>query len=227
MFLAIAAYLAFATAGCSGGESPLTEEIDVADLLKRSGEATAQLDTFHFKLEHNEHGSTPFSDILDLTEAEGDIVSPDSISVSFSGTFGGAFAVNISLIGIGDATYMTNPLSGDWAEVPAEVNPVGFFDPQRGIEAMMTGLQDPTLVSGTATEYTIDGDLDTQALQPIFDATHPGTVGVQVTLDKDTLYIKKAVLEGRITTGETDGVVRTITLSRFNEAVSITPPNTG
>ena len=226
LFVSITVAL-FVLAGCSGSTEPAEEPVDVNDLLRRSGEATAQLDTFHFRLEHNEGGSTPFSDILDLTEAEGEIVSPDSMSVNFSGTFGGAFAVRLSLIAVGDATYMTNPLTSAWTEVPDEVSPVGFFDPQRGIEAMMTGVQNPALVSNTQTEYVISGDLDTQALEPIFDTTQPGTVRVEVTLHKETLFIKQAVIEGRLTAGEPEGVVRTITLSRFDEPMTISPPDTG
>ena len=133
----------------------------------------------------------------------------------------------VGSIAVGDATYMTNPLTGAWAEVPDEVSPVGFFDPQRGIEAMMTGVQNPALVSNTQTEYIINGDLDAQALEPIFDTTQPGTVRVEVTLHKETLFIKKAVIEGRLTAGEPEGVVRTITLSRFDEPITISPPDTG
>ena len=227
LFLSIAASVLFALYGCSNSAEPTEAPVDVQDLLRRSGEATAQLDTFHFRLEHNEHGSTPFSGILDLTEVEGDIVSPDSMSVEFSGTFAGSFAVNLSLIATSDTAYMTNPLTGDWTKVPDEVSPVGFFDPQRGVEAMMTSLKDPALASNTPTEFIINGDLDAQALEPLFDSTQPGTIRVEVTLDKDTLFLKRAVLDGRVTAGEPDGVVRTITLSRFNEPISISPPDTG
>ena len=47
---------------------------------------------------------------------------------------------------------------------------------------------------------------------------------VQLTIDVDTLFLKRAVIEGRATATEPDGVVRTITLSNFNESVSIQPP---
>ena len=50
---------------------------------------------------------------------------------------------------------------------------------------------------------------------------------VEVTLDKDTLYLKRAVIEGRATASEPDGVIRTITLSSYNESITITAPDTG
>ena len=207
---------------------PTPTPINVEDLLRRSGEATSRLNTFHFRLEHNDEGSTPFSDTLDIIEAEGDVVSPDSVSIDFSGRFGGRFAMRASLITIGDDSYMTNPLSGNWEEVAAEVSPLGFFDPQQGIGAMMTGLRNPILTSKDGTEFRIEGDLDVQALRPLLGSvTQDGIVRVEVTLDKDTLYLKKAVIEGRATASEPDGVVRTITLSGYDEPISIIAPDTG
>ena len=207
---------------------PTPTPINVQDLLRRSGEATSKLNTFHFRLEHNDEGSTPFSDTLDIIEAEGDVVSPDRVSLDFSGRFGGRFAMRASLITIGSDSYMTNPLTGNWEEVPAEVSPLGFFDPQQGIGAMMTGMRTPALVSKEGNEFKIEGDLDVQALRPLLGAaTQDGIVRVEVTLDKDTLYLKKAVIEGRATASEPDGVIRTITLSSYNESISITAPDTG
>ena len=244
LFLSMVVFILLVIAGCSESRSspsepaaappptstpvPTPTPINVDDLLRRSGEATSQLDTFHFRLEHNDDGSTPFSDTLDITEAEGDVISPDSVSISFSGKFSGRFAMRASLITIGDESYMTNPLSGNWEDVAAEVSPLGFFDPQRGIGAMMTDLRNPALVSKSDNEFRIVGDLDVVALRPLLgDAAQGGTVRVEVTLDKDTLYMKKAVIEGRATANEPDGVVRTITMSQFNEPISISAPDSG
>ncbi len=242
LFLSVVVSALFGIAGCSDSAPsppgptaappptatpvPTPTPINVEGILRRSGEATASLDTFHFRLEHNDDGSTPFSDTLDITEAEGDVASPDSISISFSGKFGGRFAMRASLITIGDDSYMTNPLSGNWEEVAAEVSPLGFFDPQRGIGAMMTGLRNPTLASKAGDEFRIDGNLDVEALRPLLgDAAQGGSVRVEVTLEKDTLLMKKAVIEGKATANEPDGVVRTITLSQFNEPISISTPD--
>ncbi len=204
--------------------TPAPTPIDVRDVLRLSGEATAALDTFHFTLEHNDVGGTPLTETLEVTEASGDVVSPDRISVEFAGTFG-RFAVRSSLVTLGEASYMTNPLSGAWEAVSREVSPLGFFDPQQGIGAMMAQLQSPVLASRSDGEYRIDGTLPVLALRPLLgDAAQGTTVDVELTIDTETLYLKKAVIDGRVTAIEVDGIVRTIELSDFNAPILIDAP---
>ena len=50
------------------------------------------------------------------------------------------------------------------------------------------------------------------------------TVSVRLTIDADSLFLKQAILDGRVTATEPDGVVRTITLSEFDKQVTIEPP---
>ena len=204
--------------------APTPTPIDVADLLRRSGEATGELTTFQFRLEHNRGGGTPLTASLIVTEADGTVMSPDRISTEFAGTLGN-FAVRSSLITIGESSYMTNPLTGAWEEVAREVSPLGFFDPQQGIGSMMAEVRSPVLVSHSDGQVRIDGTLDVVALQPLLGTAAEGTtVRVSLTIDDQTLFLEQAVIEGRATATEPDGVVRTITLSEFNEDVSIEPP---
>ena len=206
---------------------PTPTPINVEDILRRSGEVTSQLESFHFRLEHNDDGSTPFTDTLDIVEAEGDVVSPDSISIDFSGRFSDRFALKARLVTIGSDSYMTNPLTGNWEEVPAEVSPLGFFDPQQGIGAMMTGMRNPVLTSDDDSIFKMEGDLDVEALRPLLGSAAQGdSVRVELTLDRDTLYLKTAVIKGRATSDDPDEIVRTIFLSRYNEPITITVPDT-
>ena len=204
---------------------PTPTPIDVAALLIRSGEATGALNTFRFQLEHNREGATPLTDSLTVTEADGIVVSPDAVSVDFAGTLG-SFAVRSSLITLDDDSYMTNPLTGAWEQVAREVSPLGFFDPQRGIGSMMTDVQSPVLAEKSDSEFVIEGALPAEALEPLLGSSlmEGNTVSVRLTIDSDSLFLKHAILDGRLTASEPDGVVRTITLSEFNEQVTIEPP---
>ena len=204
---------------------PTPTPIDVAGLLARSGEATGALETFRFQLEHNDRGGTPLTESLTVTEADGTVVSPDAVSVEFAGTLG-SFAVRSSLITLGDDSYMTNPLTNAWEQVAREVSPLGFFDPQRGIGSMMTEVNSPVLAEKSDESYVIEGSLPVEALQPLLGSSlmEGNTVDVRLTIDTDNLFLQRAILDGRLTVSEPDGVVRTITLSEFNEQVTIEPP---
>ncbi|MCE2457824.1 MAG: LppX_LprAFG lipoprotein [Dehalococcoidia bacterium] len=203
---------------------PTPTPIDVAALLTRSGAATSALNTFRFQLEHNREGATPLTESLRVTEADGRVVNPDAVSVDFAGTLG-SFAVRSSLITLGDDSYMTNPLTGAWEQVAREVSPLGFFDPQRGIGSMMTEVQSPVLIEKSDSEFVIEGALPVEALEPLLGGLMEGnTVDVRLNIDSDSLYLTRAILDGRLTASEPDGVVRTITLSEFNEQVTIEPP---
>ena len=205
--------------------APTPTPIDVAALLTRSGEATGALKTFRFQLEHNRDGGTPLTETLTVTEADGIVVSPDAVSIEFAGTVGN-FAVRSSLITLGDDSYMTNPLTGVWEQVAREVSPLGFFDPQRGIGSMMTEVKSPVLVEKSDESYVIEGSLPVEALQPLLGSSlmEGNTVDVRLTIDTDNLFLQRAILDGRLTVSEPDGVVRAITLSEFNEQVTIEPP---
>ena len=224
------AMVVVAVVACSGDSTPAATATptavppDPAELLRISGSATSELDSFHFRLDHR-GGGTPIAQNLTITEADGDVVSPDKIAIDFVGTLG-AFAVRSSLVTIGDDSYMTNPLTGMWEAVPRDVSPLGFFDPQVGIGSMLTRVQDPVLLATGKDEHRVGGDLPVDALRPLLGPQTEGTnVRVELTIDVLTSYLTKAVFDGRATASEPDGVVRIITLTRFNEPLIIKPPN--
>lgn len=234
-FLALALVAFAALLGCGGEEAaqapqPAAEPtpIDLSDLLMRAGEATAAVDSFHFFLEHSEDASTPYTDLgpFELTEAEGDLIKPDKMSLTFDGVFSGSFAARSSVIAVGEESYITNPLTGEWESLTGLLSPTDLFDPQGVFVTMLTDVQDPVLVSQMDGEYRIDGVLEATALQPLLgNAAQGGKVNVELTIDAGSLLLLKAVVKGQVTLTEEADVVRTVTLSRFNDpSISITLP---
>ena len=224
--------VALALIGCSRGAepeptatpAPTPTPVNPADVLLRSGEAMAELSAFRFALEHEGDGGTPLSESLTVTEAEGAVVSPDKLTVEFSGVLG-TFAIRSGFITIGDESYMTNPLTGEWEPVAREVSPIGFFDPQRGIASIMAQVERPSLASHSDGKYVIDGTLPVSALAPLLGSAAQGdTVSVRLTIDVATLRLERAVIEGRVTAFEEDGVARVIRLWGFDERVEIERP---
>ena len=230
--LALAALIIAALAGCGGGDEPeSTPEpsptpVSPAALLAESGAAMGALRSFRFSLAHNRDG-TPLADNLTVTSAEGAVVSPDKISVDFSGTFG-SFAIRSGIVSIGADSYMTNPLSGEWESAASGVSPLAFFDPQSGVGAMMRSVENPTLASASDDAFVVAGDLAVSVLAPILGgAATDGDVRAELTIAADTRLLEKAVIEGRVTADETDGLIRTIELWDFDAPISIEPPSSG
>ena len=196
-------------------------------LLDECGNAMSALASYRFHIEHGDSGGTPLAQGMTLTVASGSVRIPDRLAVDFSGT-AGSFAVKGSLIAVGEDVFMTNPLSGEWHAVSSALNPLEFFDPSQGIADILAQVQDATLISHDAAEYRIGGRLPADALAPLFGETEPqGSVDVTLTISRADLYLTRALLEGRITPTEPDGLVRTITLSEFDEPVNIAPPDGG
>ena len=223
-----ASLMAVALAGCAFGSSPEPTPTPVSPdvLLAESGAAMSALRSFRFSLAHNKDG-TPLADNLTVSEAEGAVVSPDRITVEFSGTFG-SFSIRSGIVSIGADSYMTNPLTGEWESVASGVSPLAFFDPQSGVGAMMRSVENPTLASVSDDAFVVAGDLAVSVLAPILGgAATDGDVRAELTIAADTRLLEKAVIEGRVTADETDGLIRTIELWDFDAPISIEPPSSG
>lgn len=230
--MAAALALAVGAEACSRSASPSTPTpvptntptpLNPEALLRQSGQAMESLASFQFRLGHKS-GGTVFAPGLLIQEAEGTVIKPDKISAQFSGSLGG-FAIRSGLVTLGGAGYMTNPLTGRWESVPTEVSPLGFFNPSLGIAAIMSHVDQVGLLPDGKGVHKLKGRLPAEALAPLLGATVKGTsVAMELTIDASLFYLLEAVVDGRVTSGEPDGTVRVITLSRFNEPFTIQPP---
>ncbi len=225
--------VAVAISGCGEQGPPPTPTptpVDPAALVRQASQALGELDSFHFVLAHPE-GGTPMLDVLLIQDAEGDVVKPDRLAVEFGGVFGGNIYIKANFISIGPDNFMTNPFSGAWERVPAEINPIAFFSPERGIANIFGNISNPRLLESDGPGWHVAGKIPPQALGSIFgetissgDAGASDWVSVELTLDAGTYLVRKVRMEGRITPAEPPGTVREITLSGFNESPEIEPP---
>ena len=202
--------------------TPTPTLVNPAAVLLESGRTMQTLESFHFRLDHQE-GYTALMNLA-LSEAEGDIVKPDKMSVDLVGGSGG-FLIKSGLIVLGDDSFMINPLTAEWEAVPREASPLGFFDPQEGIASMVVAIEAPVLTSFDGRVYTIEGHLPADALSPLIGPTLDGaTVSIEVSISVDGYYLECVVFVGAAKEGEIEGTIRTIKLSRFDEPVTIEAP---
>ena len=213
-----------ATPQPTSAPTPTPIPIDLVALLERAGSVMEQVSSFRFRLEHK-GGDTQLLPGLLIDEAEGAVVNPDRLSVNFGGS-AGTFALQASLITIGDSVFMTNPLSGKWEALQVGVGPQGFFDPGRGIGAMLSGVEQPSLVGDpTGPVLRLRGSVQAEALSSLLGDTLEGVaVDVELDIDAKAYFLLKVRVDGRVTPSDAEEVVRIITVSNFNEPISIEPP---
>jgi hypothetical protein len=203
-------------------EGPLTAE----DVLEQSAQRSAEVTSFHFILTH-ENGSTPLPLNLDLESAEGDVVVPDQLKAAVDAEAVG-INVSVDVVGIGDRTWVTNPFTRGWEELPG-TNIRDFADPAALVSGLLPAITDPQLTEGDSVDgvetHLVTGSIDSGALQDALGIAEPGqTVEVEAWIGVDDLLPRRVRLIGPLSTADSADVVRQVELSRFDEPVEIMPP---
>lgn len=218
----------FLAVACGGDEEdggaplPVPEEI-----LARLVAEVDGLETFHFRLEH-ENGTSPIPLGLDLDTAEGDVIVPDRMSAEIGAKAGGA-VVQVEVIGVGDEGWITNPFDRKWQPLPEGTNIKDVFDPAAGVKAIVGALASVEVVKeekvGGVSTYLIEGEVDSGVLEAAAPVAEPGlTVLVKAWVGSEDSLPRRIRLEGPFAPGEPDNIVRILELSRFDEPLTIEPP---
>ena len=225
--------LAFAGAVLTGlflsacsGEEQAPAAADPAAILARAASAVAGVSTFHFKLTH-ENGTTAMPLNFELVSAEGDVVVPDRLAAEVTAR---AITFNVSLrvVGIDDRTWVTNPFTRRWQELPgATLSDIA--DPASLVVALVQGLAEvrigETLEIAGETGYRLEGVLESDALRAAVPTAGSGhLVSVDLWISGADWLPRRARIAGRLSGAEPENIVRQIEFSRFNASVEISAP---
>lgn len=225
MGLAAAALLA----GCGGGggkQASSTGGLTAAQVASRADTHTSRLRSFHF---HYDVANPPSGGSgLVLTSADGDVAVPSRLKANVSGTYSG-IPLNSQIVFSGGKAYLKNPLSGSWQSFPTETSPTGYFDPSKGVLAVI-GHAHTLRLDGTETVdgapcYRLRGSMPASVVAPFLIAK-PGNVQVPVDVDvgEQDFVLRRIRIDGPVNSSEPKDIRRTITLSRFDEPVTVAPP---
>jgi len=211
-------------AACGGGGAD--QKQSASEIVGRAVAATQAQKRFHFVFDER-NGPTSASGVH-LVFAEGDIVVPDKVKADVSGTFQG-LPIHSQLVVAGGKTYLRDPLTGTWREVSVGANPVAFFDPAKGVLAVIKSADQLTLAGseqvGGVDAYHLKGKTPVGSITPLL-GNPPGTrpVDVELWIDQKTDRLVRLRLSGKVEAGDPTGAVRTIDLSRYGIVVPIAPP---
>lgn len=219
--LVAAVLVAVAVAACDGDDGAAP-----ADIVRESVERTAKVETFHFTLDIE--GVPRSGTGLQLAAAEGDVAVPDRLRADVSGTFAGV-SLSTRIVSVAGRTWLKNPLTGDWDEVDVDTTPAALLDPQQGVLGVMRGITDvdedgEEEIGGVRT-VRISGEADADDVAPLVAvASGGGSVDVILWIGDEDRILRRIRVEGAVAEGESSGATRVVEISRFDEAVSIEPP---
>jgi hypothetical protein len=182
--------------------------------------------SFHFELDH-ENGATPMPLGLELTSAEGDVAVPDRLKAEVRAR-AAAVSVTLQVVAIGDKTWVTNPFNRRWQELPgASLSDIA--DPATLMAVLVQNLQDVLITGEIEIDgekgYRLEGTLDSGALSQALPSARPGqSVRVDLWINASDALPRRARLDGPLSSGEDEDIVREVQFSRFNAGVDITAP---
>jgi hypothetical protein len=214
-------------AATSASPSPTPPPLSAEQVLTQSSGKLETVNSFHFVLDHS-GGGTPIAMGIEMIKAGGDLVKPDKLKTVITGTAMN-MAIQVQVITVGHATYMTNPLSGKWELLPDEFQVLSVFDPATGVAAIMKGMAGAVRLSDEDIEgtgcYHLSGDIDSGQLSSISGSSVQGaSVKTEIWIAKADFLPRLIKLAGKITETEKDGIIRTLSFSNFNLDVKIEKP---
>ena len=229
--IALSFILLASACGTGGGQADTpVPPPDPAAILDSAADAFEDLQFFGFRMTH-ENGGTPIAFGLVMEDVTGHMAAPDRLKADI-GAWAGGFFFDVSLVAIGQETYLTNPFTGEFEEIERGIVSAALLDPATGISGIMRDVQDPVLegessVEGVSTLHitsTIDSGQLT-SISPLAEPGNPIDVGIWVGQDDSLVY--KIRLEGRLSADEEPEIIRTILPSDFDVAVEIDIPDLG
>ena len=183
--------------------------------------------SFHFVLDQ-QGGTTPIALGISMKKIDGDVVRPDRLKMTISGTVVG-MTIEVQMIKVGETIYMTNPLSGKWEIPPAEFDVLTVLDPNAFIAAVMKNAVSPARLNdeeaGGVLCYHLSGTIDSGDLSAITGSSTKGVpITTEIWIGTGDFLVRQVSLKGKITESEVEGIIRLLHLSDFDKPVSIELP---
>lgn len=205
---------------------------DVAELLDSAVGQFLEMQSFHFALDFDGETSPLEQLSVDMETIEGDVILPDQLDAKVKAKarqFGG-INVNVSLVGVGEDAWVTNPFDQTmWLPLEGG-NPLnGLFNPSEGVAAVIRGAANPMLTGEEeidgAPMWVVEGTVDSGDLTAFLDSAVPGyDVKGTIWIGKDDNVIYRIYLLGQLAAEEPVDILRRLNFSSFNDVEPIEPP---
>jgi hypothetical protein len=208
------------------GPTPTPEE-----LLRTASERLADVPSVHFTLGIEGETFIDSGRNIRLLGAEGDLRRPDRVHTTFQAEVMDR-TITLQLITIGDESWTTNILTGEWEPAPLEFayRPDILFSMQDGIGPVMGRVEDlerlPDEDVGGRPAYHLQAHVDEEVVGPLTYNTIAGSpVTVDLWIDQETADLLRARMSEPPGSERPDPAVWTLDLSHHGADISIEPPS--
>lgn len=217
---------------CGGGNSgTIDENVPVSEVLDHASDRLADTQSMRFDLRIDGTTYIDSARTIQLMSARGVMARPDGVDVEFQVRLFGTGTVTIRMITVGDESWTTNLLTGDWETAPEEFgyNPSVLYDHQEGLGPVMSKLDDAA-IAGTETvdgreAYHVRATATEALMDPLTAGTMQGErIGVELWIDGETWDLLRIVLKEPTDAGIDDPATWTMHLTDHDAQVTIEPP---
>ena len=205
------------------------------EIVTQTAVRMEELAGFHFAIEHS--GSPAYLDvdeIIAFRRAEGDYVAPDRAQADVRVILPG-LVTDLSVVSIDALQWQTNPLTGQWEELPPDwgFNPTILFRDNIGLQAILASDLTEAVMAGTGkledgSGKTLDKITGTVAGERVVEMSGgligPEPAAVELWIDPDTLLLHRILLTEPTTGDEEEPSVWQIDFTQFDQVIEIAPP---
>lgn len=220
--------------GCGGepepAPTPVPETVTPQEILEAASTRLAETQSVHFTLDVAGDTFIDSSQTIRLLGAEGDLVRPDRVQTTFQAEVLGR-AVSLQLITIGEQSWTTNILTGEWGSAPLEFSyqPDVLFSTQDGIGPVMGRVKDVTRAADEQIDgrdaFHVQAEVDESIVGPLTYYTIKGSpVTANLWIDRETNDLLRAQLAEPVREDGSEPAVWTLDLSHHGQPVEIEPP---
>jgi len=230
----ISAALALLVAGCGPEPQPtptLAPTTTPQQILESASRRLAETPSAHFALTVEGDTFIDSGQNIRLISAEGDLVRPDRVRATFQAEVADR-AITIQLITVGEDSWTTNVLTGEWEPAPLEFayRPDILFSTQDGIGPVMGRVTNVERLPDEEIEgrpvYHLQAQVDEEVVGPMTYYTLTGSpVTVNLWIDQESGDLLRARMSEPPGEERPNPAVWTLDLSHHGEDVSIEPPN--
>jgi hypothetical protein len=225
--LLISVAVAIVTISC-GQMTIVTEPtLSPSDILLNVASNIETLEATKFALSHSEGGTELLPGIL-LTDVQGLVQFPNRAEFAVSATLGNML-METTVIIVEDSAHMTDFLSGQWQEIPADMLPIRILNLKEMLLGIVSSLSDVTFsesMPDDSDSFYIDGTNASDIINTFIVGTDPGNdILIGLVIDKGTNMISEITISGRLIPSDTSNMLRKLTLSDAPAAANISAPN--